>query len=112
MPSGVTWFVHDAELAVRLFLTEFGVDGKDGRRGKGGMRGSDNKDAYEHFMKLHTIMKDGVGVPEDKAEYTVGPWLTFDADKEIHTGAHAAAANALLKDYNRPGFTVPRASKV
>ena len=27
----------------------------------------DHKDAYEHFMKLHEIMRDGVGVPEDQA---------------------------------------------
>ena len=39
-------------------------------------RFGDNKEAYEHFMKLHALMRDGVGVPEDKAEYIVGPWLT------------------------------------
>ncbi len=67
----------------------------------------DNKDAAEHFMKLHSIMKDGVGIPENGAEYTVGPWLTFDPKTERHIGDHAEEANALLKDPNNMGFTVP-----
>lgn len=75
-------------------------------------RFGDNKDAYEHFMKLHTIMSEGVGLPEDGTNYTVGPWLTFDPKTERHTGAFAAEANALLKDDNRPGFQVPDAKNV
>jgi predicted dehydrogenase len=71
-----------------------------------------NKDAYEHFMKLHEIMKDGVGVPEDKAEYIVGPWLTFDPKRERFTGEFATEANELLQDAHRPGFQVPDADKV
>ncbi|HAH98600.1 MAG TPA: dehydrogenase, partial [Verrucomicrobiales bacterium] len=57
-------------------------------------------------------MSNGVKIPEDGSNYVIGPWLTFDPDKEIHTGDHATAANALLKDYNRRGFRVPRVSKV
>ncbi len=77
-------------------------------------RFGDNKDAYEHFMKLHEIMRDGVGVgvPEDGAEYTVGPWLTFDPETERHTGDYADEANALLKDPNRTGFEIPTLAKV
>jgi len=75
-------------------------------------RFGDNKDAYEHFMKLHAIMKDGVGVPEDEAKYVVGPWLTFDPKVERFTGDHAKEANALLRDPNRKGFEVPDADKV
>ncbi len=75
-------------------------------------RFGDNKDAYEHFMRLHTIMKDGVGVPEDKAEYIVGPWLTFDPKRERFTGEFATEANELLQDAHRPGFQVPDAEKV
>lgn len=75
-------------------------------------RFGDNKDAYEHFMKLHEIMSEGVGLPEDETDYTVGPWLTFDPKTERHTGAHAAEANALLKDSNRRGFKVPHPKKV
>ncbi len=72
----------------------------------------DNKDAAEHFGRIHDIMEKGVGVPVDKAQYTVGPWLTFDPKTERHTGEHAADANALLKDNNNPGFEVPNPKKV
>lgn len=75
-------------------------------------RFGDNQDAYEHFMKLHAIMRDGVGVPEDSAEYIVGPWLTFDPQTERFTGEFAAEANQLVKDPNRPGFEVPAPDKV
>jgi predicted dehydrogenase len=75
-------------------------------------RFGDNADAAEHFLKLHEIMRDGVGIPEDGAEYTVGPWLTFDPKTERHTGEHADQANALLKDTNRAGFEVPESGKV
>jgi len=75
-------------------------------------RFGDNADAHEHFMKLHAIMRDGVGVPEDKAEYIVGPWLTFDPQTERFVGEFAAEANRLVKDPNRPGFEVPAPDKV
>jgi len=75
-------------------------------------RFGDNKEAAEHFMKLHEIMRGGVGIPEDGAQYIVGPWLTFDPKTEQHTGEFAAEANALLKNANRPGFEVPAANKV
>jgi len=75
-------------------------------------RFGDNAVAYDHFMKLHAIHRDGVGVPEDKAEYTVGPWLEFDAATERHTGPFAAEANALLKDSNNAGFEVPSLADV
>ena len=67
----------------------------------------DNKDESEHFLKLHEIMSKGVGVPEDKAEYMVGPWLTFDPETEQFTGEHAKAANVLVKDINNKSFNVP-----
>jgi predicted dehydrogenase len=71
-------------------------------------RFGDDADAHEHFMRLHSVMSDGVGLPEDESSYTVGPWLTFDPKTERHVGEHAEAANALLKDENREGFEVPR----
>lgn len=71
-----------------------------------------NADAHEHFMKLHKIMTDGVGLPEDKMEYVVGPWLTFNPETERHTGQFAVEANELLKDANRPGFQVPDVKNV
>ena len=72
----------------------------------------DNRDAAEHFEKLHSVMRDGVGVPENGNQYTVGPWLTFDPKTETHVGEMAAQANRLLKDPNRPGFEIPAADKV
>lgn len=75
-------------------------------------RFGDNKDAAEHFQKLHEVMHGGVGVPEDGTEYTVGPWLTFDPKTESHTGHFAKEANVLLKDPNRQGFEIPTADKV
>ena len=72
----------------------------------------ENKDAMEHFGRLHDVMANGVGVPEDKAEYTVGPWLTFDPETEKHVGEHADAANTLLKDANSKGFEIPNKKSV
>ena len=70
-------------------------------------RFGDNADAHEHFMKLYAIMRDGVGVPEDKTEDVVGPLLTFDPVSELHTGEFKDEASALLKDANNPGFEIP-----
>ncbi|MGV3484352.1 MAG: Gfo/Idh/MocA family protein [Planctomycetaceae bacterium] len=75
-------------------------------------RFGDNREAAEHFEKLHSIMRDGVGIPEDGNQYTVGPWLAFDPQTETHVGEMAAEANRLLKDSNRKGFEVPDAAKV
>lgn len=76
----------------------------------GGFAG--NSDYQEHFERLHEIMSKGVGVKENEAEYVVGPWLSFDAQAEQHTGEHADHANALLKDANRTGFEVPSTADV
>jgi predicted dehydrogenase len=72
----------------------------------------DNKEAYEHFMKLHEITRDGCGVPENKENYIVGPWLTFDPKTEKFVGDHADEANVLVRDPNREGFKIPDADKV
>ena len=75
-------------------------------------RFGDNADAHEHFMKLHTVMSDGVGIPEDGNHYIVGPTLQYDPQTERHIGPHHEAANALLKDPNRKGYEVPDAGQV
>ena len=111
MANGNVYDAHYGCVAGHLMNNSYRLGKNMPFNAKSGRFG-DNKDAYEHFMKLHSVMSNGVKVPEDGSNYVIGPWLTFDADKEIHTGAHAAAANALLKDYNRPGFKVPRVSKV
>lgn len=75
-------------------------------------RFGDNADAAEHFAKLHEIMRDGVGIPENAAKYQLGPTLSFDPATERFVGEHAEAANRLLKDDNNPGFRVPDAGAV
>ena len=75
-------------------------------------RFGDNADAHEHFMRLHEVMSQGVGVAAEGNEYIVGPWLAFDPEKERHIGDHAEEANALLRDANRTGFEIPDADKV
>jgi len=85
--------------------TEVPFNEKAGRFG-------DNKDAAEHFQKLHEVMRDGVGIPENGANYIVGPTLTFDAETETHVGEFAKEANALLKDPNNKGFEVPSIANV
>ena len=85
--------------------TEVPFDAKAGRFG-------DRTDVAEHFGKLHAIMRDGVGLPADGTTYRVGPMLSFDPATERHTGDHAEAANALLKDPNTKGFEVPDAARV
>jgi predicted dehydrogenase len=72
---------------------------------------ADNPEATEHFLRLHEMMEKGVGVT-DKEKYIVGPWLTYDPATERHTGEHAEAANALLKDHNRKGFEIPAVKDV
>jgi predicted dehydrogenase len=106
MANGMAIDAHYSSLMGHLMNNSYRLGQKVPFNAKAGRFG-DDKDAHDHFMKLHAIMHDGVGVPEDKAEYIVGPWLTFDPKTERHIGDHAAEANALLKDANNPGFEVP-----
>lgn len=73
---------------------------------------SNNSDTNEHFQKLHGIMSNGAGIAEDGAEYTVGPWLSYNPETESHVGERADEANALLKDPRRAGFELPAAANV
>ena len=73
---------------------------------------AENKETGEHFLKLHEIMEKGCGVDPTTAKYTVGPMLSFDPQTERHTGEHAEAANALLKNANNADFNVPEAKNV
>ena len=75
-------------------------------------RFGDNQEAAEHFGKLHEVMRDGVGVPEDEAKYVVGPTLTFDPKTEKHTGEFADEANKLLKDPDNDGYEIPSIANV
>jgi hypothetical protein len=106
--------VHDAHYGCvlgHLMNNSYRLGKKVPFNAKAGKFG-DNKDAHDHFMSLHDIMANGVGVPVNEAEYTVGPWITFDPRTERCIGEHAEEANVLLKDKNRTGFEVPDVDKV
>ena len=63
--------------------------------------------ASEEFLKVHEIASKGQGVPEDKAEYIVGPWLEFDGDAEHFVGERSSEANRLLADPRRREYDIP-----
>jgi predicted dehydrogenase len=111
MANGNALDAHYGSLMGHLMNNSYRLGTKVPFNAKAGKFG-DNKDAHEHFMKLHAIMRDGVGIPEDKEEYVVGPWLTFDPQTERCIGEHAEQANALLKDTNHKGFEIPSREKV
>jgi len=63
-------------------------------------------------MNIHAIARDGMGVPEDKAEYVIGPWLEFDGETEKFIGKHSGKANQMLADPRRDEFDIPSPSSV
>jgi len=67
----------------------------------------ENKLGQAAFENLHEILKDGVKLPADKNEYTVGPLLNWDGQKECFTGEHAEEANKINRNVYRKGFEVP-----
>jgi len=111
MANGNVLDAHNGCVLGHLMNNSYRLGKKVPFNAKAGRFG-DNADAYEHFMRLHTMMRDGAGIPENGAEYIVGPWLTFDPKTELHTGDLKKEANALLKDANSPGFEIPAVGKV
>ncbi len=111
MANGNALEAHYGSVVGHLMNNSYRLGKKVPFNAKAGRFG-DNTDAAEHFLKLHAMMRDGVGVPENGAEYVVGPWLTFDPKTERHTGEFRKEADALLKDANSRGFEVPAAGKV
>ena len=105
MANGTAREAHDGCVLGHLMNNSYRLGEEVPFNEKAGQFG-DNKDASEHFMRLHSVMRDGVGV-EDSEKYRVGPLLTFDPKTERHTGEFAEEANALLKDPNNPGYEVP-----
>jgi hypothetical protein len=63
-------------------------------------------------MKLHEVMRDGVGVPEDGSRIRRRPVADLRSQTERFTGEFADQANKLVQDPHRPGFEVPAADKV
>jgi predicted dehydrogenase len=111
MANGNVWEAHTGCVLGHLMNNSYRLGTKVPFNKKAGRFG-DNADAAEHFGRLHDIMSDGVGIPEDGNNYTVGPTLTFNPETERHTGDHADAANALLKDPDRKGFEIPKLDSV
>jgi predicted dehydrogenase len=111
MANGNAVDAHYGSLMGHLMNNSYRLGTKVPFNEKAGRFG-DNPEAHEHFMKLHALMRDGVGVPENGADYVVGPWLTFDPVTERCVGAHATEANALLKDPHNAGFEVPAPNRV
>ena len=111
MANGTAMEAHRGCVVGHLMNNSYRLGSQMPFNAKAGKFG-DNKDAYDHFLKLHEVTAAGAGVPEDKAKYTVGPWLTFNPKTETFTGDHADAANALLQDPNNKGFEVPTVKDV
>lgn len=106
MANGTAMDAHRGSVVGHLMNNSYRLGKKVPFNAKAGKFG-DNADASEHFLKLHEITSKGAGVPEDKAQYTLGPWLTFDPETERFTGEHAEAANVLVKDPDNKGFEIP-----
>jgi predicted dehydrogenase len=75
-------------------------------------RFGDNALAYDEFMKVHDIATDGMGIPQNGAEYIVGPWLKFDGKEEHFVGDSSVEANRLLADPRRAEFDIPSPKSV
>jgi predicted dehydrogenase len=106
MANGTAYQAHVSCVLGHLMNNSYRLGEKVPFNAKAGRFG-DNKAAAEHFLKLHEIMRGGVGIPEDQENYIVGPWLTFDGKTEKFTGEQAEAANKLIRDPRRKGFELP-----
>jgi predicted dehydrogenase len=111
MANGNMYDAHYSCALGHLMNTSYRLGQKVPFNEKAGRFG-DNALAYEEFMKIHTIARDGMGVPEDKAEYIVGPWLEFDGKEEHFVGEHSVEANRLLADPRNAEFSIPSPKSV
>jgi len=111
MANGNMYDAHYSCALGHLMNTSYRLGTKVPFNEKAGKFG-DNALAYEEFMKIHTIARDGMGVPENKAEYIVGPWLRFDGKTEQFIGDHSVEANQLLVDPRNSGYTLPTVKSV
>ena len=89
MANGSALEAHYGCVLGHLINNSYRLGKKSPFHAKAGRFG-DNADAAEHFGRLHAIMADGVGLPQDGNEYVVGPWLAFDPATELHTGTFAS----------------------
>lgn len=111
MANGNMYDAHYSCALGHLMNTSYRMGEKVPFNEKAGRFG-DNALAYEEFMKIHAIARDGMGVPEDKDEYVVGPWLEFDGDAEHFVGEHSREANRLLADPRNSDYDIPSPKSV
>ncbi len=111
MANGTMYDAHYSCTLGHLMNISYRLGEKVPFNAKAGRFG-DNDLAYEEFMKLHDIATDGMGIPQDRADYTVGPWLRFDGDTEKFVGDYSVEANRLLRDPRREAFDIPSAKSV
>ena len=111
MANGNMYYAHYSCALGHLMNNSYRLGEKVPFNEKAGRFG-DNALAYEEFMKIHSIAKDGMGVPVDKADYIVGPWLEFDAESEKFVGDRSVEANRLLRDPRRTEFDIPSPKSV
>lgn len=111
MANGTMNDAHFSCTLGHLMNTSYRLGEKVPFNAKAGQFG-DNKLAYEEFMKIHDIAHEGMGVPEDKAEYVVGPWLEFDGEAEHFVGDHSIEANRLLADPRNAEYDIPSPKSV
>jgi predicted dehydrogenase len=111
MANGNMYDAHYSCALGHLMNTSYRLGEKVPFNEKAGKFG-DNAPAYEEFMKIHAIARDGMGVPENKAEYVVGPWLEFDGDAEHFVGEHSREANRLIEDPRNSGYYLPSPKSV
>lgn len=78
---------------------------------KAGRFGDDPRVA-EEWLKMHEIARDGIGLPKDETQYTVGPWLTIDPKAETFVGENSERAKTYLQDPRNPEFDIPSPDKV
>lgn len=111
MANGTMYDAHYSCTLGHLMNISYRLGEKVPFNAKAGRFG-DNALAYEEFMKLHDIAADGMGIPQDRAEYIVGPWLDFDGEAEHFVGEYSQEANRLLSDPHRAEFEVPSPKSV
>ena len=112
MANGTAVDAHYGSLMGHLMNNSYRLGKKVPFNAKAGRFG-DDKDAHEHFMKLHDVKRNGVGVPDDKADYVVGPWLTFHPQTEpCASDEYATEANAAAQGRQQSGLQVPAPNKV
>lgn len=111
MANGTMFDAHYSSTMGHLMNISYRLGEKVPFNARAGRFG-DNAYAYEEFMKLHDIAADGMGVPQNQADYIVGPWLRFDGKAEHFVGDNSEKANRLLRDPRRAEFDIPSPGSV